>query len=173
MLRRSFPRRSVILGAAALGALPANESAAPTVDVNGSVAHDPCLAALDKLIAETRAAIDAEMKAKPGHPAAQRCAEAKQKGLEAMGDAISASPVRGFADVVLRARLAEYWDDKLRDGFGNDTHTTAELVNAVLTMAGVEPLPKTDNVIRTIPALIAALGSRSPIPNGANTHLTR
>jgi hypothetical protein len=93
---------------------------------------------------------------KPGHAAALKRAEGKQKELEAMADAIAATPVRSFADVVLRARLAEYWDDRLDDAFGNDTRSTAELVSAVL--ASVEPLPRTDNVIRTIYAPIAALG---------------
>lgn len=60
----------------------------------------------------------------------------------------------------MRARLAEYWNERFSDFLTDQDRSASELVRAVLVMAGLKPTPATRAIVSTVPALIHALGGR-------------
>lgn len=158
-------RRSVFTA----GVLLAGTAAAPALASQKSPAHDPRVKALEALIAELKAAITRELdlEGSPGHEAAREKADSLEKQLQAAADDMFAHQPSTITDLALRARLVEYWNERHSDFLTDQDRSASELVRAVLIMAGLEPVQAKGAVVRTIPALIAALGGRDAVADYA------
>lgn len=158
-------RRSVFTA----GLVLAGTAAAPALASQKSSAHDPRVKALEALIAELKAAITRELdlEGRPGHEAAREKADSLEKQLQDAADDVFAHQPSTITDLALRARLVEYWNERHSDFLTDQDRSASELVRAVLIMAGLEPVQAKGAIVRTIPALIAALGGREAVADYA------
>lgn len=164
-MSKSIDRRAAIRS----GLLFASVAAVPSANAAPSPAHDPRVKALEALIAELKAAIASELdlEGRPGHSEAVANAERLEQALQDAADDVYAVPAATMTDIALRARLAEYWCERHADCVSNPDRSGAELVRAVLIMAGLVPVEAKGAIVRTVPALIAALGGREAVADYA------
>lgn len=114
----------------------------PATAPTTTVVQDPRVMALDQLISRLKMAIADErsLDERPGYQAAMEKADGLEKQLEDAADAIFAQEPATMADLVVRARLLEYWNEQQLDCPARRDQASHELVRAVLTLAGLRPM---------------------------------
>ena len=152
MLRRTFPTKYA----------RAREGLATFPD-----GPDDRLGELNRLIQDVvdKVRIEMDLERKPGYREAQYLSKLAHDALDRMADEILGSPVRSISDLVVRARLAEYWSDRMCGYVNRDELYMDELTTAILALVGATPEIWHREIVSNVPLLIKVLGGRHEVAN--------